>query len=268
MNDLDRAIVAARRSKAALPDLCRELIKGELWFLVPFHPEVEGECIEIKNGSPLPFAMLQDEKGAVVPLFSSETRLDEGLRNGKMPSNKYSAAAMPAIQALDILGKADLRAVVNKSCATGDIIIPANLMRDLSDGSALAPSPSLQQEHGTGNIVNPADYPTHLVQPAFELMRRHRNFRAAWIISLPHTKPGAPPDARWQMLILMEPPDQQMFHDLNLAVSSARVSPDEIALGLLDETDSKLIQNIFRRAAPFYVASDYVPPAGARPQIQ
>jgi hypothetical protein len=50
-------------------------------------------------------------------------------------------------------------------------MIPANLMRDLADGSALAPSPSLQQEHGTGNIVNPADYPTQLVQPAFELMR-------------------------------------------------------------------------------------------------
>jgi hypothetical protein len=265
MNDLDRVIVAVRHSKAALPDLCRELIKGELWFLIPFHPEVEGECIELKNGSPLPFAMLEDEKRSVVPLFFSETRLDEGLRNGKVPSNKYSAAA---IQALEIFGKADLRAVVNKSCATGDVMIPANLMRDLADGSALAPSPSLQQEHGTGNIVNPADYPTQLVQPAFELMRRHRNFRAAWIIPLPHKKPAAPPDARWQMLILMEPPDEKIFHDLNLAVSSARVSPDEIVLGLLDETDSHSIQNIFRLAAPFYVASEYVPPAGARPQIQ
>jgi hypothetical protein len=70
------------------------------------------------------------------------------------------------------------------------------------------------------------------------------------------------------MLILMEPPDEKIFHDLNLAVSSARVSPDEIVLGLLDETDSHSIQNIFRLAAPFYVASEYVPPAGARPQIQ
>jgi hypothetical protein len=265
MNDLDRAIIAMRRSQAALPDLCRELIKGELWVLVPYHPEVEGECIELKHGSPLPFAMLQDAKGAVVPLFSSEARLDEGLKKGKVPSNKYSAAAMPAIQALAILGKADLRAVVNKSCATGDITIPADLMRDLADGTALAPSPTREKEKGSGNIVNPADYPTHLIQPAFEVMRRHRNFRAAWIISLAQEKAS---EARWQLLILMEPPDEQILHDLNLAVASVRTRPDEIGLGLLDETDSSCIQAIFRKAAPFYVASDYVVPDGARPQIQ
>jgi hypothetical protein len=31
----------------------------------------------------------------------------------------------------------------------------------------------------------------------------------------------------------------EILHDLNLAISSARISPDEIGLGLLDETDSK-----------------------------
>src|SRR5580765_235587 len=115
MNELDGAIRALRRSKASLPDFCRAITKGELWFLVPFHPEIEGECMEIKNGSPMPFAMLEDEKGAVVPLFTSDTRLDEALTNGNVPPNKYSAAAMPAIQVLEILGKAGLRAVINKS---------------------------------------------------------------------------------------------------------------------------------------------------------
>ena len=45
-------------------------------------------------------------------------------------------------------------------------------------------------EHGKCNIVNPADYPTHLIQPAFEIMRRHKNFRAAWVLSRITTEPG------------------------------------------------------------------------------
>src|SRR5580765_7915609 len=119
MNDLDRSLIAIRRSNANLPDFYRLLTQGELWFLVPWHPEIEGECLEIRNGSPLPFAMLEDEKGVVVPLFSCEERVDEALKNASIPDRTYSAGAMPAIQVLEILGKADFRAVLNKACSTG-----------------------------------------------------------------------------------------------------------------------------------------------------
>ena len=54
-NALDRATMAVIRSRAAMPDLCRELIKGELWFLMPRRPGEEDEVIELKPGSPLPF---------------------------------------------------------------------------------------------------------------------------------------------------------------------------------------------------------------------
>jgi len=51
MNELDRAIKAMARSQAGFPDFCRALCKGELWALIPFHPEIEGEMLEIKNGA-------------------------------------------------------------------------------------------------------------------------------------------------------------------------------------------------------------------------
>jgi hypothetical protein len=44
-NDLDRAIMAVIRRQAAMPDFCRELIKGELWFLMPRRPGKEDEVI-------------------------------------------------------------------------------------------------------------------------------------------------------------------------------------------------------------------------------
>jgi hypothetical protein len=42
-----------------------------------------------------------------------------------VPPRTYTAAAMPAVQMLEILGKAELRAVINKTCAT--IVFPSVL---------------------------------------------------------------------------------------------------------------------------------------------
>src|SRR5215471_12288220 len=102
MNDLDRAIVAIRRSNANLPDFYRQLTEGELWFLIPYHPEVEGECLELNPGSPCPFVTLEDEKGVVVPLFSSEMRVDEAMKNANLPPRTHSAGAMSAMAVLEI----------------------------------------------------------------------------------------------------------------------------------------------------------------------
>ena len=181
MNELDCAIKAMQRSQAHFPDFCRELSAGELWFLAPFHPEVEGKLLELKNGSPFPFAMVQDQMGEVVPLFSSEARLQEGLEQGRVPGRRYSAGSLPAIRLLEILGQSNLRAVVNKGCATGELTIPADLMRDLADGSALKPSPDKGPKRGRLKILNPADYPTNVIQPVFEFIRRQKNFRLAWV---------------------------------------------------------------------------------------
>ena len=259
-NDLDRAIIAVTRSRAAMPDFCRELIKGELWFPMRRHPELEGEVLELKEGSPLPFVILADAQGAVVPIFSSEARVDEGLKKGRAPARAYTAAAMPALQMLEILGKAELRAVINKSCATGELIIPPNLMRDLADGTALKPLAADKEEQRTFQKLDPADYPTDVVQAAFEVMRRHRNFRAAWVFGFASGQREPGHGQSYQLAVLMDPPDDVVFHDLNLVVHAARGKTDDLQLGLLDETDAAAIAMAFREAQPFYVAQDYHPP--------
>jgi hypothetical protein len=261
-NDLDRAIMAVARSRAAMPDFYRELTKGELWFLIRRHPELEGEVLELKEGSPLPFAMLEDAQGVVVPIYSSEARLEEGLKKGRVPPRTYSAAIMPAVQMLEILGKAELRAVINKFCATGAITIPPNLMRDLADGSALRPLPPGERLHDPLQKLDPADYPTNLIQAAFEFMRRHRNFRAAWIFRPGAGEPEPEPvnGHRYQLLFLMDPRDERVFHDLNLVAQASLGKTDQVRLGLLDEADTAFIARAFREAQPFYVAADYHPP--------
>jgi SseB protein C-terminal domain/SseB protein N-terminal domain len=260
MNELDRAIVAAIRSHAAMPDLLRQLLEGELWFLMPYQPDLEGEVIELKNGMPLPFVQLQDERGPVVPLFSSEERVDEGLAKGKVPPRTFSAGAMPAQQAFAILGGAKLHAVLNKSCGTGEILLSPELLRDLANGTALRVPSTDGGPQGceqTVQLIDPADYPTDLVQRMFEFVRQHREFRAAWIFESPEGAPLPQGGRRYQVLVLMDPRDDAIFHDFRLVAGIAPQTQDEINLGLLDETDAPYLAALFQRVSPFYLAADY-----------
>src|SRR6266700_1109376 len=100
-NDLDRAIRAIGRSQSAMPEFYRALAADDLWFLLPYHPELEEQDISIQNGSPLPFAVLKDEQGEVVPLFSCEERVEEALKNGNVPPKTFLAGSMPAKQVLE-----------------------------------------------------------------------------------------------------------------------------------------------------------------------
>ncbi len=164
---------------------------------------------------------------------------------------------------LEILGKSDLRAVVNKGCATGELTIPADLMRDLADGSAFKPVPEEAPKQGRLKILNPADYPTNVIQPVFEFVRRHGNFRAAWVFDATLCVDVPAKGRAYQLLLLMSPRDKVIMHDLNLIVQSARAKEDIVGLGLIDETNAAYIEQLFRQASPFYQAADDCPPSSA-----
>ncbi len=266
MNDLDRAIIAIGRSKAALPELMRRLGEGDLWFLLPYHPEVEGGVMELKNGMALPFSRFEDEEGPHVPLFSSFERAREAMKKARFPARTYSVGSMPAKQVLEILGKVELRALLNMGCRqTGQLVIPANMMRDVADGSALQPETSPQPHiQEIVDFIDPADYPTDLLQPAFEILRQHRNFRAVWIVERGKGQPTASGGRRYQFLVLMEPRDAAIFHEFNLVVQSAVAPSDEVDLGYLDENDAAYIAHLWQRAPAFYAAPDYERPPGAK----
>jgi hypothetical protein len=253
MNDLDRAIMALHRSKAATPEFYRQLAQGELWFLLHYHPEIEGEVLELKNGSPMPFAVYKEKGEEFVMLFSSEARVEEALKKGKVPPRTFSAGSMPAPQVLEVIGKSGLSAIVNRACATGAMFIPPDLMRDLADGSALQPIPeSGERQEGKLKILDPADYPTGLVQAVFEFVRHHSNFRAAWVFG---TLPPPAEGSSYQLLFFMEPRDEVLFHDLNMIVQAA-TNCAKVALGLLNDEEVKRIAGT---APPFYAARDFKP---------
>jgi hypothetical protein len=262
VNDLDRAIMTLRKSTAAMPDFYRHLSEGELWFAVKYHPELEdGGDVELQNGSPLPFAMLEDGKGhTFVPLFSSDARFDESMKRSNVPDKTFIAAAMPAKQILEILGKMNFHAHVNFGCTTGSMKIPPDLMRDLASGKVLAPLGlhGGKEEDRHMRIVPAADFPTDFVQAAFELLRKHRQFRAAFLLTdLSEVSPaGQPP--KYHFGIVMEPEDEVLFHDLNMVLAAASANRYAFDLSLLD---AETVLSMFRAGTPFYMATDYQPPA-------
>lgn len=58
-DDLDQAVLAMKRSNAAMPVLCRRLCADDLWVLLPYHPELAEQDFELKNGMPFPFGLLR-----------------------------------------------------------------------------------------------------------------------------------------------------------------------------------------------------------------
>ena len=109
-----------------------------------------------------------------------------------------------------------------------------------------------ERQDGQLQILNPADYPTALVQAVFEFTRRQPAFRAAWISG---TLPAPASGREYQLLFFMEPRDEVIFHDLNMIIQAAREGAT-IHLGLLTGDD---VKRIAPGAPPFFTAPDYRP---------
>ena len=242
-----------------MPQLCRELGEGELFLLIPYRSELEeGEAFQLENGMEFPFVRLQDPEGEVVPIFSSEERAQEGLERGKVPPSTFYIVSMAATQALEILGGAGMHAVLNKGCTTPEFTAPPDLMRDIASGKVFEPM-SLETNpiEVALDLLDPADYPTRLVQSGFEVLRKYRNFRAAWIFRRARGAEIASGKVGYQFFVLMEPRDEVIYHEFNMVIAAACAPEDDVAQGLVDETDPVYIANLFRQAEPFYVAADF-----------
>ncbi len=113
-------------------------------------------------------------------------------------------------------------------------------------------------------VLDPGDYPTHMMKPMSEVLGRYRNFRAAWILTstLDSREGGTGP--MYQVLILMEPRSQAIFRELHLVAQASRRDGDDLRLELIDEKDSRCIVDLLSRAATFHQAADFSLPADVR----
>lgn len=266
MNALDQAVADMKRGPSAQPELYRRLSEGELWTIIPWKPGIEGEEYDFSQETELSLVALPHKDGKVVAVYSSEERLTEGLTRGKAPPEAYAALAVPAKVLLEAISRAGLDAAVNYYCGTtGQVVVPPDILRELADGSALAPKkvtgrrPKIQEML---KVVSPAGYPTAMIQPLFELFKQHRNFRAAWIFEVPKAASVTEGGRLYRVLVLMDPKDDAIYHDMEIVLSAVPKEGNVISGGLLNEKDRRGIEQMFRLAQPFFVAADYERPGG------
>ncbi len=266
MNDLDRAISDMKRGPSAQPELYRRLSEGELWTIIPRRPAIEEVQFDFSQETELPLVALPHGKRKVIAVYSSEERLMEGLSRGKAPPETYAALAVPANVLLEAISRAGLDAAVNYFCqTTGQVIVPPDILRGLADGSALKPAKVTGKRPEVREwlkVVSPADYPTRMLQPLFELFKQDRSFRAAWIFEVPKTAPTTESGRHFKVLVLMDPRNDAIYHDVEVVLDAVPKDGNVISGGLLNEKDRRAIERTFGVAEPFFMAVDYERPAG------
>lgn len=254
-NELDRDIRRVQKDKTALLSLFRRMISAEFDVLMPYQSEMEGEKIKIENGAPFPFALFDSPNGPYVVAFTSPARAEEGITAGKMAPNSFLSGVVNGRDLCEIIGAMKFDLVLNKSCKTGEVRLNDALLCDIANGEALHGRPAPEGGRMTLHKVDPAHYPTDITHAAFEKMRQHSAFRAAWLLAQHDEK-----ESCYVLMTLINPPSDQLRHELNVLVQLARSKSDlavRVAQLNLEQPDN--VTGAFRQFEPFYTASGFDP---------
>lgn len=92
-NDLERAYRDAHLSLAATMEYFRRLRESDVTFVVPYHPEIEGQHRVGKDGKIILTVWMVDAE-EVIPIFTSPERLEEAMRSRGKPGELYACGQM------------------------------------------------------------------------------------------------------------------------------------------------------------------------------
>lgn len=249
VNELERALRAAARSESGRPAMFRKLLEEKLWCLMPYHPEMEG-TLELAPGSPVTFTTWMMEGGEVVPLFTSPEQLKYAIRVRRDSTRAYTLAELQGRVLMQILAEQDKNVTINPHSELAELLLEPQAVRRLADGSIFQTVTRSEQEQSMPmTILDPADYPTTLVQPVFEFIRQHEAFRAAWVFGegLPATfQPG-----RYRMSFWMEPREERLEQELGMVMLASM--REDLRCGMtMMSTEQAQSQEWTRHVAPFF----------------
>ena len=233
------------------------MLDTELHVLMPYHPEMEGADMQLGNGSQFPFSLFEGEKGSYVVAFSCGERAEEGMRAGKVPPDTFLTGLVNGRDLCAMLGAMNFELLLNKSCRTGELQVNGEFLRDLANGKALQASPKPAEKRVFKlYAIDPADYPTTVVQAAFEKMRQHSAFRAGWLLAQ-ETEAGLV----HCVMALVNPASEQLRHELNLVVQLAHEEKAlEVNVTALEPDDPENVASAFRQfPETFYLAPGFDP---------
>ena len=165
----------------------------------------------------MPFLRIKTSRGVAVAVFYRRRARWRASRRPRCGPEPTCPPSLPPRCAGDAR-QTEPDHVREPGCSTGDVSLPPESLLKLASGAAFNPPPfhSKNAERLRLDKVDPADYPTALVQAVFEYCRQHGQFRAVWLFT--RTMAGQPAAARkaYYVLVLMEPRDEALLHDFLL----------------------------------------------------
>lgn len=260
-NNLERALWAVGRGPEAYPEFYECLREAELAYLMPYHPELEGER-EIRHGSVITFSFLVTaEDGQHIPIFTSRERAQSALDSCRNERPPFCIAVAPAKVVLQMLAGQKDRAILNPYCGTPTFEIDPETARQIGDGSILKPDG--ERVKGKLQLMHADEYPTELLTVVHRYLRTQARVRAAWLF---HRYPEETPDDRYYIFGLYLTGDedfQRIRGELSLVVSQAINDDLNFGISEMDPDTNPGMAGIIREFPPFYAAPDSPAPQPA-----
>ena len=132
----------------------------------------------------------------------------------------------------------------------------------LADGTILRPIPSSAQQQGRVKIVEPADYPTDVLQPLFRFLAGRPEVKAAWLFRQIEQPDPAKINYVFGLLVACGS-TEQLLQDFAVVAKSA--TRDEADFGVtIINSDEPSVAKIISKYPAFYAAPDYKAPSPLR----
>ena len=257
-NELERLLSDPRQGPESHPTLFRLLRESTLVFLMPYHPEIMG-TMSLKSGDQGPkFVVWKGSEGPRIPIFSSIERANEACKKIGARDKQYALAEMNGQQLFALLSSQKYPIMINPACGPATTYLDNNAIKMLADGSILEPVQKRgPQKEGKVVIVDPADYPTDLLQPLFFFLRNRKEVKAAWLFR----EADLPEESKTSYVFVLKVVGDAEKVKQDFGVVATGAAPPNIEFGVttLDPKNGPLVA-ITSKATPFYAAPDFKAP--------
>lgn len=258
-NELEKAFMASIHGPEGQPEFFRQLRKGQLTFLSPYHPEMEG-VHRTDDGTPISFVVWKNADEECIPIFTSAERLAEALRTTGNENTMYCKGEMLGEGLFQVMValKLEHNIVVNPACQGGYAILDQDAVRMLADGSILKPPAPTKMANHMMELVEAADYPTDFVQTMFQFLRGKPALQAAWLFrQLPPRKP----DAIGYIIGLAITGEADAQLNADLAVVAYASCPPQCSFNVtVLDPKNPAVANTMAKFPPFYAAPNFQKP--------
>lgn len=259
MNDLERAYRDAHLGMEETVEYFRLLRECNVTFIVPYHPEIEGEK-KIGSDGKMVITVWNINSEEVIPIFTSPERLNEAMEARGRPGELYAAGQMVGRDLFRafVPPHNKLRVAVNPGCNCGTRFMDPKMVQSIVDGSALEiPTPG---ETAMGGLVVslPDRQPARLREPLGKFFATVPEVKAAWIF-----REEEPKKAHEQVYVLglaiVGGDAEEIRQEAALAIAGA-CPPEWNSRAMIMDAKDPRFNEIMHGAPPFYKAPDFQKP--------